>query len=85
MQLRQLLRLAGEDTTGDVGGETTGEHASGLSRDSAPVRNRRTQGLGKPIKRVLVLETGGARCGEGLDEEQVGKRRIGGEESEPRS
>ena len=42
----------------------------------------RTQRFGEAQQRALVLEPGRARGGERLDQEQVGQRRIGGEEFE---
>ena len=83
--LGEPLGFAGEDAAREVRGEATGEQPQGLLADDAR-RQRlggRAQGLRQAHQRALVLEPGGAGRGERLDQEQVGERRIGGEELEP--
>ena len=84
MVLRQALGFAGEHAARDMGGEAAGEQPRRLLGHDFATRHlrRRAQGFREARQRALVLEPGRPRGGKRLDQEQMGKRRVGGEEVE---
>src|SRR3954469_12798254 len=86
VQLGQPLGFSGEDATGKVGGEATGQNARRLPRDglaSLVIDSERMEYLREPVERALMLEPGGPGGGKRLDEEEMRQRRIGRERFEP--